>query len=256
MHPLKELQSGERGESKSWRRKGFICSMTVSKRKKKKWTQRVNCAFHFPARLPFISLTLRIFQPQEFPSFSSLINLGNMETCQLLGFKGCIFILSLPQMLNEDLIQIVLWSELPGQCAVWGRGSVNPAAGGRLYFPWERLAHLGQRHLHTQFLDSLPSDRHLLSGRGERNILWLMSYGKTLAGCTRNPASVFLDFFSLFHKHKGLWKFSFDMGRCQSSPLGDFIWSDNYLRCSTVEESQLLSIFILTHLNYHENFIM
>lgn len=47
-------------------------------------------------------------------------------------------------------------------------------------------------------LDSLPSDRHLLSGRGERNILWLMSYGKTLAGCNRNPDSVFLDFFHYF----------------------------------------------------------
>lgn len=52
-------------------------------------------------------------------------------------------------------------------------------------------------------LDSLPSDRHLLSGRGERNILSLMSYGKTLAGCNRNQASVFLDF-SLFHEHKVL----------------------------------------------------
>lgn len=219
----------------------------------------MNSASKLCASLPSTS-TVHLSNPSDFsasgvPKLQFSDKFRKYWDLSAFGFKGCIFILSLPQMLNEDLIQIVLWSELPGQCAVWGRGSVNPAAGGRLYFPWERLAHLGQRRLHTQFLDSLPSDRHLLSGRGERNILWLMSYGKTLAGCNRNPASVSLDF-SLFHKHKGLWKFSFDMGRCQSSPLGDFIWSNNYLRCSTVEESQLLSIFILTHLNYHENFIM
>lgn len=164
--------------------------------------KKMNSASKLCASLPSTS-TVHLSNPLDFsvsgvPKLQFSDKFRKYWDLSAFGFKGCIFILSLPQMLNEDLIQIVLWSELPGQCAVWGRGSVNPAAGGRLYFPWERLAHLGQCRLHTQFLDSLPSDRHLLSGRGERNILWLMSYGKILAGCNRNPASVFLDFFHYF----------------------------------------------------------
>lgn len=168
----------------------------------KKKKEKMNSASKLCASLPSTS-TVHLSNPSDFsasgvPKLQFSDKFRKYWDLSAFGFKGCIFILSLPQMLNEDLIQIVFWSELPGQCAVWGRGSVNPAAGGRLYFPRERLAHLGQGRLHTQFLDSLPSDRHLLSGRGERNILWLMSYGKTLAGCNRNPASVFLDFFHYF----------------------------------------------------------
>lgn len=150
MHPLKELQSGERGEPKSSRRKGFFCYMTVSK---KNWIQGVSGVFHFPARLPF---AVHPSNPLDFstsgvPELQLSDKFRKYWELSVFGFKGCIFILSLPQMLNEDLIQIVLWSELPGQCAVWDRGSGNPAAGVRLYFPWERPAHLGQCRLYTRF---------------------------------------------------------------------------------------------------------
>lgn len=151
MHPLKELQSGERGGSKSWRRKGFICYMTVSKRKKEKMNSASKRCASFPS-----TSTVHLSNPSDFstsgvPKLQLSDKFRKYWNLSVFGFKGCIFILSLPQMLNEDLIQMVLWSELPGQYAVWDRGSVNPAAGGRLYFPWEMLAHLGQCCLHTQF---------------------------------------------------------------------------------------------------------
>lgn len=72
--------------------------------------QQVNPGLHFPAALTLSPLIPEISPPLDFPSFYSLGNLGKLETCQVLALKKVSLILSPPQMLNEDLIQTVLWS--------------------------------------------------------------------------------------------------------------------------------------------------
>lgn len=71
---------------------------------------KLNTGLHFPVAFISISLSLWISQAPEFPSFNSLRNLENMRLVRVLALKEVSLYCPPPQMLNEDLIQTVLWS--------------------------------------------------------------------------------------------------------------------------------------------------
>lgn len=90
------------------------------------------------------------------------------------GFKRGIFVLSPPQTFNGDQIEARLWSLFPRLCIAYEIESLSAQPLEKVLFPKGSASTSGATWSSHLVLDSLPGDRHLLSGKGKSNNLCFM----------------------------------------------------------------------------------